>query len=189
MKDPQRKDKDKKKEISKLHQAQPTNGILLMDGSRIPDYKQTADDFEEQFEETNKIVQAVYEASKEALQTKRKDAKVQTDQACMNNAQMYEYWSEGKSEQLTIEEELTAEKTETMEKKYNQLQKKLGINMDEATESDLDENEDPGDLPTVNPSRRQTAKSTLHSLHTVGETPEEGSESGRGDHSRILHAH
>ena len=89
--DPQKKDKEKKKEISKLHQAQPNNGQLLMEGSRIPDYKQTVEFAEEQLDERNAVVEAVYEASKLALSTKRKDAKVQTDQACMNNAQMYEY--------------------------------------------------------------------------------------------------
>ena len=46
-------------------------------------------------DERNAVVEAVYEASKLALSTKRKDAKVQTDQACMNNAQMYEYYSDG----------------------------------------------------------------------------------------------
>ena len=47
-----------------------------MEGNRIPDYKQTIDDAENGVEERNAVVEAVYEASKKALMTKRKDVKV-----------------------------------------------------------------------------------------------------------------
>ena len=46
--------------------------------------------------ERDKICEALYETTKQMLGNKLKSTKTQTDQACMNDALIYEYQSEGK---------------------------------------------------------------------------------------------
>ena len=70
---------------------------LLLDPATIDDYEEVVEISMGRQEDRNAYVESLYEVIKSMLTNKQKHQKVQTDQACMNNAIMYDYYSYGDS--------------------------------------------------------------------------------------------
>mmetsp|Transcript_20354 Transcript_20354/g.31088 ORF Transcript_20354/g.31088 Transcript_20354/m.31088 type:complete len:101 (+) Transcript_20354:108-410(+) len=90
-----KKDYDRHKRVA-LKQ-NPMNAKLLLDPNNIDEFKDALQMSTDRIDNRNEMVQSLYEAIKSMLTHKLESKKVQTDQACMNNAIMYEYYSYGSS--------------------------------------------------------------------------------------------
>ena len=148
------KDYDRNKRIA-LKQ-NPMSAKLLLDPATVDEYHEVVEIAMGRQEDRNAYVESLYEVIKSMLTNKQKHQKGQTDQACMNNAVMYEYYSYGESssekgETLDKKEE---EDPDSQDAKLKRLMKEKGISIDE---EDVDEDE-----PGVN--RESEAKSEAGGL-------------------------
>jgi hypothetical protein len=96
-----------------------------MDPTTLPEFVETIDEFAEASEDRNKYVEQLYAAVKQMMATASKSVKIQTDQACMNNAKMYEYFSYGSSSEDKGAE--TDGQKDPIQEKINQIKKERGI--------------------------------------------------------------
>ena len=132
------KDYDRNKRIA-LKQ-NPMSGKLLLDPATIDDYEEVVEISLGRQEDRNAYVESLYEVIKSMLTNKQKHQKVQTDQACMNNAIMYDYYSYGdsSSEKGDAGDKKEEEDPNSQDAKLKRLMKEKGISIDE---EDVDEDE------------------------------------------------
>ena len=98
-----------------------------MDPTTLPEFLESLDEFAEASEDRNEYVERLYSAVKQMMATASKSVKVQTDEACMNNAQMYEYYSYGGSSEGKGAVEQDGQK-DRIQEKIDQIKKERGIN-------------------------------------------------------------
>lgn len=103
----------------------PYREDLLLDPTNISELKQSVTESLEGIEDRNEIVENLFNVVKKMLTTKQKSVKCQTDQACMNNAQMYEYYSYGDS--TSEKKEATLSQKDPMDEKLERIKRERGI--------------------------------------------------------------
>jgi hypothetical protein len=83
-------------------------------------------------EDRNEYVNRIYQVIQSMLTSQQNSVKCQTDQACMNNAIMYDYYSYGGSSD--DENKQDEEDPKSLEYKYKKLVKDKNINLEESEE-------------------------------------------------------
>ena len=75
----------------------PTVEKFLMDPTSIPELEESIRMLDVREEDKNQYVTRIYQVVQSMLTSQQNSVKCQTDQACMNNAIMYDYYSYGGS--------------------------------------------------------------------------------------------
>lgn len=125
-------DRNKRTAIRKLPEY-PTSGKLLQDPKNISEFKETIQISLAGIEDRNKYVAGLYEAVKGLMTNKQANQAVQTDEACMNNAVMYQYCSDGEASSEEVEEEKKEEKEDpdSPDAKLKRLMQAKGLRVEE----------------------------------------------------------
>ena len=103
-----------------------------MDPTNIPELEESIRMLDFREEDKNQYVTRIYQVVQSMLTSQQNSVKCQTDQACMNNAIMYDYYSYGGSSD--DENKQTEEDPKSLEYKYKKLVKEKGINLEESEE-------------------------------------------------------
>ena len=102
---------DKKEWMDEDHQRKkrialkqnPNSTKLLMDPANVENFKDAAQVLTNRVEDRNMQAEDMYNLLKGMLSNKRKDMKTQTEEACMNNAIMYQYDGNGDSTEEEVD--------------------------------------------------------------------------------------
>ena len=109
----------------------PMSEKHLLDPNNIEEFKEAVAMAGSRIDDRNEYVERLYEVVKSMLTSKQASVKTQTDEACMNNAIMYDYYSYGSSNSDrgldNLEEDPNSE-----EAKLKKLAKEKGIKLEES---------------------------------------------------------
>jgi hypothetical protein len=106
---------------------------------------------DERLEDRNEYITRIYRVIQSMLTSQKNSVKCQTDEACMNNAIMYDYYSYGVSSE--DEKKVEEDDPRNNEFKYKKLVKEIGVTLEES-----------GDEGRLSSSSRKPAKITKEDI-------------------------
>ena len=105
-----------------------------MDPSIIGEFKEAVGMSQQENAQRMETVEKLFDVVKTMMSNKQESKKTQTDQACMNNAMMYEYESNGS--ETVNPENLDDETCDPQDAKLKKLMEEKGINVEESDDED-----------------------------------------------------